>query len=285
MRSAILIATFFIVEMVSTDGTVIFDLTKCVKEFVTDLARKSHREIVSLNLSAAASFSQIIHEHKTPLTIEVRNITYGRKVQSKMSDKSTNYSTSFMNRDYIKPQQRLYRGDVLRRIAAIWKLERVFQSEFSLGITTKPPKVYTGSQELEYRFDLNDTLMLERVGSTHLIRNKTFTVQPRKITEVTLTVRQETKIRSFGARVVLKGYFGVRIRPRGDEPSSWIFCITQVPCAHLKKTGDDEVTFQVKGTFEEQYPVSKITLTTHDLMESEEEIEVPPIFLPKERVL
>nr|AAY66735.1 putative secreted salivary protein [Ixodes scapularis] len=281
MRSAILIATFFIVGMVSTDATVIFDLTKCVKEFVTDLAKKSHREIVSLNLSAAASFSQIIHEHKTPLRIEVRNIIYGRKAQSKISEKSTNYSTYFTNKDYTKPQQRHYRGDVPRRIVAIWKLKRVFQSEFSLGIATKPPKAYTGSEEQEYRFDLNDTLMLERVGSTHLIRNKTFTVQPRKTTKVTLTVREETKIRSFRASIVLKGYFGVKIRPRGDEPSSWIFCITQVPCEHLKKTGDDEMTFQVKGTFEEIYPVSKITLTTHDLMESEEEIEVPPIHLFK----
>uniref|UniRef100_A0A0K8R714 Putative dap-36 protein member n=1 Tax=Ixodes ricinus TaxID=34613 RepID=A0A0K8R714_IXORI len=282
MRAAILIATFFIVEVVSKDAAVIFDLTKCVTDFVTKMAKEKHREIVSLNLSAAASFPL---EGKTPFRIEVRNITYGNKVHSKRSEKTTNYSEYFINKDYRRPQQRTYISNIRRQLAAIWKFSSVFQSEFALEIETEPPKVYTGSQERNYKFDLNDTLMLERKGFTRLVRNKTFTVPPRKKTEVILTVRDETKKRSFGASIVLKGYFGVKIRPRGDEPSCWIICVTKLPCEHLTKTAADEMTFLVNGTFEERYPVSKITLKTHDLMESEEEIEVPPIFPSKERVV
>lgn len=132
---------------------------------------------------------------RTPLRIEVRNITYGNKVHSKRSDKTTNYSAYFMNQHYSRPEQRTYRSNILLPLAAIWKLSSVFQSEFSLEIETEPPKVYTGSQERKYKFDLNDTLMLERKGFTHLIRNKTFRVPPRKITQVTLTVRDEAKVR------------------------------------------------------------------------------------------
>uniref|UniRef100_A0A0K8RML2 Putative dap-36 protein member n=1 Tax=Ixodes ricinus TaxID=34613 RepID=A0A0K8RML2_IXORI len=119
MRSAILIATFFIVEVVSKDAAVIFDLTKCVTDFVTKMAKEKHREIVSLNLSAAASFPL---EGKTPLRIEVRNITYGNKFHSKKSEKRTNYSTYFMNQDYSRPEQRTYRSDILRQLAAIWRI-------------------------------------------------------------------------------------------------------------------------------------------------------------------
>ncbi|XP_040065670.1 uncharacterized protein LOC120839467, partial [Ixodes scapularis] len=261
---------------------VIFDLTKCVTDFVTKMAEERHRHIVSLNLSAAASFPL---EGKTPFRVEVRNITYGDNVHTKRSDKTTNYSEYFKNEDYSRPEQKTYRSHIRRPLAAIWKLRSVFQSEFALGINTKPPKVYKGSQEEVYKFDLNDTLMLERKGFTYLVRNKTFKVPPRKKTEVTLTVRDETKMRSFGASIVLKGYFGVKIWPRGDEPSSWIICVTELPCEHLTKTADDEMTFLVNGTFEERYPVSRITLKTHDLVESEEEIEVPPIFSRKQRVL
>uniref|UniRef100_A0A0K8R853 Putative dap-36 protein member n=1 Tax=Ixodes ricinus TaxID=34613 RepID=A0A0K8R853_IXORI len=193
MHSAILIATFFIVGVVSTDATVIFDLTKCVTDFVMKKAREEHREIVSLNLSAAASFPMIIQEKKTPLRVFVRNISYGSKVHSSASEKRTNYSAYFMNQKYDRPENRTYRSHVRRSIAAIWSSHTVFQSEFPLEITTEPPKVYTGSQELVYKFDLNDTLKLERKGSTYLIRNKTFTGPPRKGMQVTLTVRDQTK--------------------------------------------------------------------------------------------
>ncbi|CAN7940325.1 unnamed protein product, partial [Ixodes hexagonus] len=126
--------------------------------------------------------------------VEVRNISYGNKVHTMTSKKSTNYSTYFMNQGYKKSQMRTYRGDVPSPVAATWKLKSVFRSQFRLQISTQPPKVYKGSQQLEYKFDLNDTLMLERNGWTHLIRNKTFPVKPRQITQVTLTVREATKV-------------------------------------------------------------------------------------------
>uniref|UniRef100_V5H2A8 Uncharacterized protein n=1 Tax=Ixodes ricinus TaxID=34613 RepID=V5H2A8_IXORI len=150
-------------------------------------------------------------------------------------------------------------------IAAIWNFFPAFMSEFPLMTSTEPPKVYKGSQERIYEFDFNDTLKLERKGNTYHIRNKTFTVKPGKEVEVTETVRETTKVRPFFVNITLVGYFGIKLSTRGDEPGSYVFCVTGLPCAHLKKTGADEMTFEVIGTFEEHYPVSAITLTTQRL--------------------
>uniref|UniRef100_A0A0K8RLU9 Putative dap-36 protein member n=1 Tax=Ixodes ricinus TaxID=34613 RepID=A0A0K8RLU9_IXORI len=291
MRLGILTATLFIVVVASKKSSkhkdhgshskkqgapVIFDLTQCVRDFATKFAEGKHRDLISWNLSAAAAeFPEIVLEGKTPFRIKLKEIVYGNNVHSKMSKESTNYTQSFMN-PYKKPQPGIYRSDVLAPIAAIWNLHSAFKSEFSLVTSTHPPKVYKGSQERDYEFDLNDTLRVERKGHTHLIRNKTFTVNPGKEIEVTQTVRETTKVRSFHVDVVLVGYFGIELRTRGDEPGSWIFCVTDLRCAHLKQTGKDEMTFRINGTFEEHYPVSAITLTKHNLKKNEEDTEVAP---------
>uniref|UniRef100_A0A0K8RK97 Putative dap-36 protein member n=1 Tax=Ixodes ricinus TaxID=34613 RepID=A0A0K8RK97_IXORI len=285
MRLDILTATLFIVGVASKksskhkdhvshpkkqDVPVIFDLTECVRNFATKFAETKHRELISWNLSAAAAeFPEIVHEGKTPFTIKLGEIIYGTSVHSKLSKESTNYTQDFIN-PYDVPQPGSYRSDVRAPIAAIWNIQSAFKSEFPLLISTQPPKVYNGSQEREYKFDLNDTLKLERKGYTHLIRNKTFKVNPRKMIRVTQTVRETTKVRSFYVDVALVGYFGIKLSTRGDEPGSWIFCVTELKCAHLKQTGTDEMTFRISGTFEEHYPVSAITLTKYDLKKNEE---------------
>ncbi|KAM7297374.1 uncharacterized protein ISCGN_022526 [Ixodes scapularis] len=190
-----------------------------------------------------------------------------------MSKESTNYTQSFMNPSQ-ESQPGYYMSNVRAPIAAIWKFDSVFQSEFPLVTSTEPPKVYNGSQERIYEFDFNGTLRLERKGYTNHIRNKTFKIKPGTEVEVTETVRESTKVRPFSVNVTLVGYFGIKLTTRGDEPGSYVFCVTELPCAHLKKTGADEMTFEVNGTFEEHYPVSAITLTSHNLKKNQEDIQV-----------
>ncbi|CAN8030809.1 unnamed protein product, partial [Ixodes persulcatus] len=208
MRLGILTATLFIVGVASKKSRrhadefrwqqkrrapVIFDLTKCVRDFATNFAKEKHRELISCNLSAAAEFSEIIYEGRTPFEIKLGNITYGTQVHSEMSEESTNYTQYFINPSR-EPQPGRYMSNVRAPIAAIWNFESVFKSEFPLETSTEPPKVYNGSQERIYEFDFNDTLRLERKGYTNHIRNKTFTVKPGKEVEVTETVRESTKV-------------------------------------------------------------------------------------------
>ncbi|CAN8030811.1 unnamed protein product, partial [Ixodes persulcatus] len=175
------------------DAPVIFDLTECVRDFATNFAKERHRDLISCNLSAAGEFSEIVHEGRTPFNIKLGNITYGMRVHSKMSEKSTNYTQYFMN-PTAETQPGSYMSNVQAPIAAIWNFESVFKSEFPLLTSTEPPKVYNGSQERIYEFDFNDTLRLERKGYTNLIRNKTFKIKPGKEVEVTETVRGSTKV-------------------------------------------------------------------------------------------
>uniref|UniRef100_A0A6B0V5Z6 Putative conserved secreted protein n=1 Tax=Ixodes ricinus TaxID=34613 RepID=A0A6B0V5Z6_IXORI len=273
MRLAILAATLFIVGVASKNALVIFDLTECVMDFALKFAKEKHRDLVSCNLSAAGEFSEIVREGRTPFKIKLGNFTYGMSVHSKMSKESTNYTQYFMN-PTTEPQPGYYMSNVRAPIAAIWNFDSVFKSEFPLVTSTEPPKVYNGSQERIYKFDFNDTLKLERKGYTYHIRNKTFTVKPGKEVEVTETVRESTKVRPFSVNVTLVGYFGIKLTTRGDEPGSYVFCVTQLPCPHLKKTGAEEMTFEANGTFEEHYPVSAITLTRRDLKKNQEDIQV-----------
>uniref|UniRef100_A0A0K8REV7 Putative dap-36 protein member n=1 Tax=Ixodes ricinus TaxID=34613 RepID=A0A0K8REV7_IXORI len=273
MRLGILTATLFIVGGAAKSAPIIFDLTKCVRDFATKFAEERHRELISCNLSAAGEFSEIVRKGRTPFKIKLGNITYGTRVHSKISEDSTNYTQYFMN-PTEEPQPGYYMSSVRAPIAAIWNFYSVFTSEFPLVTSTEPPKVYNGSQEKIYEFDFNDTLRLERKGYTYHIRNKTFKIKPRKEVEVTETVRESTKVRPFSVNVTLVGYFGIKLTTRGDEPGSYVFCVTQLQCPHLKKTGEDEMTFEVNGTFEEHYPVSAITLTRRDLKKNEEDIQV-----------
>ncbi|CAN8008274.1 unnamed protein product, partial [Ixodes pacificus] len=176
-----------------SDAPVIFDLTECVRDFALKFAKEKRRDLISCNLSAAAEFSEIIYEGRTPFKIKLGNITYGTRVHSTMSEESTNYTQSFMN-PYKEPQPASYMSNVRAPIAAVWNFDSAFKSEFPLVTSTEPPKVYNGSQERIYKFDFNDTLKLERKGYTNLIRNKTFTVKPGKEVEVTQTVRESTKV-------------------------------------------------------------------------------------------
>uniref|UniRef100_A0A0K8R744 Putative secreted protein n=1 Tax=Ixodes ricinus TaxID=34613 RepID=A0A0K8R744_IXORI len=91
MRSAILIATFFIVEVVSKNAVVIFDLTKCVTDFVYEDGKGKTSRNSLIDPFGRCQFPIRGGKHHLELKTETSHTE--NKVHSKRSDK--NYPNYF----------------------------------------------------------------------------------------------------------------------------------------------------------------------------------------------